>query len=138
LVSRNSGNSSFPPSADDLPGRTPPRREQSRGGPKRKPGKQPGAPGAHLAWSENPDQQRDHFPAGACECGADLADAADLGVVTSHQEIEIPLASARVIQHDLHAVACTCRRVHQAAAPAGAGAAGTVTYGLTCRRGACS
>jgi hypothetical protein len=35
-----------------------------------------------------------------------------------------------VIQHDLHAVACGCGRVHQAAAPEGAGAAGTVTYGL--------
>jgi len=39
-----------------------------------------------------------------------------------------PPVSAQVIQHDLHAVACGCGRVHQAAAPAGA--AGTVTYGL--------
>lgn len=45
LASRNSGNSSMPPSADDLLGRTPPGREQSRGRGKRKPGKQPGAPG---------------------------------------------------------------------------------------------
>jgi hypothetical protein len=51
-------------------------------------------------------------------------------VAASHQEIEIPLASAQVIQHDRHAVACGCGRVHQAAAPAGAGAPGTVTYGL--------
>jgi transposase len=35
-----------------------------------------------------------------------------------------------VIQHDLHALACACGRVHQAAAPAGAGAPGTVTYRL--------
>ena len=32
LVSRNSGNSSMPPSADDLPGRKPPGRRE-RGGP---------------------------------------------------------------------------------------------------------
>jgi hypothetical protein len=32
LVSRNSGNSSMPPSADDLPGRTPPRRKPSASG----------------------------------------------------------------------------------------------------------
>jgi hypothetical protein len=39
LASRNSGNSSMPPSADDLPGRTPPKGIPPRGG-KRKPGKQ--------------------------------------------------------------------------------------------------
>ena len=72
-----------------------------------------------------------HFPAGTCECGSDLATAADLGVVASHQQVEVPLASVQVIQHDLHAVACGCGRVHQAAPPAGAGAAGTVTYGLS-------
>ena len=37
----------------------------------------------------------------------------------------------QVIQHDLHAVACGCGRVHQAAPPADAGAAGTVTFGLS-------
>lgn len=71
-----------------------------------------------------------HFPAGVCECGAALHSASDLGVVASHQQVEIPLVSVQVIQHDLHAVACGCGRVHQAAAPASAGAAGTVTYGL--------
>jgi transposase len=130
LTSRNSGNSSMPPSADDLPGRTPPRRKRPGGGSKRRQGKQPGAPGSHLAWSEHPDGTVPHFPAGACECGAGLAGAPDLGVVASHQEIEIPSASAQVIQHDLHAVACGCGRVHQAPPAPGAGAAGTVTYGL--------
>ncbi len=119
----------MPPSADDLPGRTPPRCKPSAGG-KRKPGKQPGSPGSHLAGSEYPDDKVPHFPAGACECGADLADARDLGVAASHQQVEIPLVSAQVIQHDLHAVRCGCGRVHQGATPAGAGAARTVTYGL--------
>src|SRR5487761_1233597 len=130
LAPRNSGHSSRPPSVDDLPGRTPPRRKPAGGGKKRRQGKQPGAPGSHLAWSEDPDERVPHFPGGRCECGADLAGAADLGVAASHQRVEIPLVSAQVIQHDLHAVACGCGRVHQAAAPAGAGAAGTVTYGL--------
>ena len=45
--------------------------------------------------------------------------AGDLGVAASHQQVEIPLVSAQVIQHDLHAVRCDCGRVHQAgAAPA--------------------
>jgi hypothetical protein len=79
-ASRNSGNSSLPPSLDDQPGRTPPpgKPQRDKRG-KRNPGKQPGAPGSHLAWSENPGQAVPHFPRGACACGADLAAAADLG-----------------------------------------------------------
>jgi transposase len=130
LVSRNSGNSSMPPSADDLPGRKPPREKPRRGAGKRKPGKQPGAPGSHLAWSPNPDETVPHLPQGRCECGAALADGEDLGVAASHQQVEIPLETAQVIQHDLHEVACCCGRVHRAAAPAGTGAPGTVTYGV--------
>ena len=72
-VSRNSGNSSMPPSADDLPGRKPPERKPRRGG--RRPGRQPGAPGAYLAWQEQPDKTQDVFPQGSCACGADLAGA---------------------------------------------------------------
>jgi transposase len=131
LLSRNSGNSSLPPSMDDLPGRQAPtgkgRRKQGGG---RRPGKQPGAPGSHLAWSTDPDNTIPHFPGGACECGAPLAGARDLGVAASHQVVDIPLQTARVTQHDLHEVACGCGRVHRAAPPAGAGVAGTVSYGL--------
>src|SRR6266567_4292655 len=131
-ASRNSGNSSLPPSVDDQPGRTPPpgKPQRDKQG-KRNPGKQPGAPGSHLAWSENPDRMVPHFPRGACACGADLAGAANLGVAASHQEVEIPEMAAQVIQHDLHEVACSCGRVHRAAAPAGAGMPGTVTYGIS-------
>ena len=46
-LSRNSGNSSNPPSKDDDPGKpAPPDKARGRGGPKRARGKQPGAPGA--------------------------------------------------------------------------------------------
>jgi transposase len=76
LALRNSGNSSMPPSADDLPGRTPPQRGQSRERGKRKPGKQPGVPGSHLAWSEHPDDRVPHFPGGMCECRAAQLSAA--------------------------------------------------------------
>src|SRR5258706_16186640 len=99
-LGRNRGNSSMAPSADDLPGRTPPPAKPKRGKGGRRPGKQPGAPGSHLAWSASPDETVPHFPAGACGCGADLAAAADLGVATSHQIVDIPLETARVTQHD--------------------------------------
>jgi hypothetical protein len=135
LLSRNSGNSSMPPSADDLPGRTGPGTRKPRGNGKRRPGKQPGAPGSHLAWRADPDERVPLFPAGACPCGRDLAGAADLGVTASRQVIDVPLAAATVTQYDGHAVACTCGRVREAAPPAaaGAGEAGTVTWGLNAR-----
>jgi hypothetical protein len=57
--SRNSGNSSMPPSADDLPGRKPPGRQRRAAGraegKKRRRGKQPGSPGAAMRWEE-PDR----------------------------------------------------------------------------------
>ncbi len=131
LVSRNSGNSSMPPSTDDLPGKKPPRPKPRRGGGKGKPGKQPGAPGAFLAWQEDPDDVIPHFPHGTCECGRELAGAADLGVKYSHQVTDLPEARAQTIQHDRHEVECGCGRRHIADAPPEVtGAPGTVTYGL--------
>jgi hypothetical protein len=85
VISRNSGNSSMPPSADDLPGRKSPDSRRAGGGGKRRPGKQPGAPGAHLAWNQDPDERVPLFPQGPCSCGQDLAGAADLGIVASRQ-----------------------------------------------------
>jgi len=130
LISRNSGNSSMPPSADDQPGRQSPEPKTRRGGGKRKPGKQKGAPGTFLAWREDPDESIPHFPPGTCACGADLADAADLGVKYSHQVTDLPEARAETIQHDRHEVQCACGRRHVAEAPPEAAAPGTVTYGL--------
>jgi transposase len=129
-VSRNSGNSSMPPSADDLPGRTAPKPRQARGGGKKRPGKQPGALGAYLAWSKNPQDTVPLFPQGPCACGRDLADAEDLGVSVSHQLIDTPVVTASVTQYEEHTVACACGRLHTAPPPAGAGTAGTVCYGL--------
>jgi transposase len=134
LISRNSGNSSMPPSADDLPGKKPPEHKARGGtGTKRRPGKQPGAPGAYLAWQEHPDKTGDVFPQGRCECSRDLADARDLGVAYSHQVTDLPEARAQTTQYDRHEVGCACGRTHVADAPAEAGdaAPGTVTYGLT-------
>jgi hypothetical protein len=130
LISRNSGNSSMPPSSDDLPGKKPPERKPRRGG-GRRPGKQPGAPGAYLAWNDHPDKTILHFPQGTCECGRDLAEARDLGMRYSHQVTDLPEARARTTQHDRHEAQCACGRVHVAdALPEAAGAPGTVTYGL--------
>jgi transposase len=120
--SRNSGNSSMPPSSDDLPGRKMPRKQRRAAeraeSKKRTRGKQPGSPGTSMTWAV-PDRAEDHFPEGECACGADLADAEDLGVMRSYQQQEIPAAAAERVQHDLHQTRCACGRVHAAARPAG-------------------
>jgi transposase len=133
LISRNSGNSSMPPSGDDQPGKTPPKQKPGRGAGKRKPGKQPGAPGAYLAWDDHPGRTENLFPEGNCECGTDLKDAADLGVVFSHQVSDLPEeVRAQTVQYDRHKAACPCGRPHVAGAPpqAAGAAPGTVTYGV--------
>jgi len=71
-----------------------------------------------MMW-EVPDRTEDHFPEGACPCGADLAEAADLGTVRSFQQEEVPAASAERVQHDLHEVRCACGLAHTASRPAG-------------------
>lgn len=130
LLSRNSGNSSFPPSTDGQPGRKRPvPRRRPGGSAKRNQGKQPGAPGSHLAWRCDPDERVTLRPEGCCGCGAGLAAGADLGTVASHQQADIPLLTARLIQYDRHAVRCACGQVTAAPAPAGCGTPGTVTYG---------
>ena len=120
-ASRDSGNSSMPPSADDLPGRRQPRKQRraaERAGKKRNRGKQPGSPGAAMRWEE-PDRTEDYFPLGACACGRDLAQATDLGVARSYQQDEVPVVPAERVQHDLHQARCDCGREHIAARPPG-------------------
>jgi len=130
LLSRNSSNSSSPPSKDDDPGRTPPQGKKRRGdgSPPRSKGKQRGATGSNLAWTEVSDDRQDRFPEGTCECGAGLAGARDLGIVDRYQQHEIPLVAVKVTQYDQHATCCGCGKVHTAARPEGA-RSGVVGYG---------
>ena len=118
--SRNSGNSSMPPSSDDLPGRKPSRTQRlaAERAEKKKRGKQPGSPGVSMTW-EVPDRAVDHYPGGACPCGLDLADAKDLGITQSYQQEEIPVAAAERVQHDLHTARCACGKAHTAPRSAG-------------------
>ncbi|MGB7795520.1 MAG: IS66 family transposase [Pseudonocardiaceae bacterium] len=130
LLSRNSGNSSSPPSKDDDPGKPAPpeKNKRDRGGPQRARGKQPGAPGTHLPWTEHPDDRRDRFPQGRCECGDDLGGARDLGIVDRYQQHEIPQVAVKVTQYDQHQVQCGCGKLHTADRPDGA-RCGPVGYG---------
>jgi hypothetical protein len=136
LISRNSGNSSMPPSSDDAPGRKgrPSGSAGGKGGTGRRRGKQPGAAGSHLPWLAEADVQVvDRLPQGACECGADLAGAADLGVERACQVTDVPLVTASTTEFRMRRVGCGCGRTHVAAPPPGAGVANTRVYGVNLR-----
>src|SRR5256885_7393866 len=83
-VSRNSGNSGMPPSADDLPGKTPPAAKPKPGAGKKRQGQPRGAPRAHLAWTQEPDDTKPLFPQGGCARRPGLADAGEPRLVASH------------------------------------------------------
>jgi transposase len=136
LISRNSGNSGMPPAGDDLPGKPRPKDKPAKAAAGRRRGKQPGTPGTTLAWSNAPDDTLDRFPSGACACGADLADAIDLGVTARHQQIDVPLMAATTVQHNLHTVVCGCGKVHAAPRRMGCRRRRSAS-GSICRRGAC-
>ncbi|MGH8582958.1 MAG: IS66 family transposase [Gammaproteobacteria bacterium] len=142
LISRNSGNSSMPPSSDGGPGRGRPvkRSRETRDGDgegatsARSKGKQRGAAGTHLGWADAPDARLDRFPEGVCGCGADLSAALDLGVTDAYQQTEVPVLTATVTQYDLHTLGCACGAVHTAVRPPGAGSdPGRVGYGPNLR-----
>jgi hypothetical protein len=131
IVGRNSGNSSMPPSSDDLPGRSKPQpRPVNASGRKR--GKQQGAAGSSLPWVAVPDEHVAHRPHGDCGCGADLAEASEVGIERSHQTHDLPEIHITVRQHDVYRVRCACGREHVAALPDGVSSAPS-SYGVNLR-----
>lgn len=137
LLSRNSRNSSMPPSADDLPGRSGKPKPAAGGrssGKKPGRGKQPGAPGSHLSWLDEADVQVvDQRPHGVCGCGTDLAQAADEGVASACQVTDVPLVTASTVEYRQYRVRCGCGREHVAVPPAQAGVGNTRVYGANLR-----
>jgi transposase len=129
-VSRNSGNSSMPPSSDDLPGRSKPEPKPGRGGGSgRGRGKQRGARGSALSWVADPDERVGHRPQGCCGCGADLAGAQEVGIERSHQVHDLPEVRIRVCQHDVYRVRCGCGAEHVGSLPGGVSSAPS-SYGV--------
>lgn len=118
-LSRNSRNSSMPPSTDGtLPGSSPPEPPPSPPAARRR-GRQRGTPGAALRWA-SPTSIVDHRPSGCCAgCGSDLTDAAPAPVVRTWQVTDIPAVTATVTEHRVHAVVCGCGRRTEARPPAG-------------------
>jgi hypothetical protein len=79
-----------------------------------------------------PDERVAHRPHGGCGCGADLAEATEVGIERSHQTHDLPEIWITVRQHDVYRVRCACGREHVAALPAGVSAAPS-SYGVNLR-----
>ena len=125
-LGQNSRNSSKPPSSD---GPAKPARRPSPGS-GRSPGKQPGAPGANLSRSADPDVVVDHLPQACRGCGQDLVAAAEAGVMV-RQVVDIPQITTSTTEHRMHKRRCTCGAVTTAATPPEASA--PVVYGPNLR-----
>jgi transposase len=117
---RNSQNSSTPPSADGL-AKPPPRSMRVRSG--RRPGKQDGAAGFHLAQVAEPDGRVKHFPVWCGGCARRLRRKDRVGEPVRRQVFDVPEMAVRVTEHVLHAAECgRCGTVTRADAPAQASA----------------
>ena len=97
-----------PPSKDDDPGK-PRRRTAARPGwAEAVAGQAARGAGVASGVDRYPNERRDRFPEGRCDCGDDLAGARDLGVVDRYQQHEIPQVAVTVTQYDQHRVECGC------------------------------
>lgn len=100
-LGRDSSNSSKPPSSDSPYKRSPPKLPSGR-----KPGGQPGHPGARRAIVDPKDVDHfvPHWPE-TCSCGCALPQVAD-GDPVREQIWDIPPIQPIVTEHQLHAVVC--------------------------------
>jgi transposase len=128
-LGKDSSNSSKPPSSDGLAksARTARRADQPAG--RRRPGKQPGAPGAHLAQVAQPDQVVWHVPDRCGGCGADLADAPVMGV-EARQVFDLPPLRLVVAEHRAQRRRCACGTTTAAGFPDDARAAACYGPGM--------
>ena len=108
---RHSGNSSKPPSGDSAAQRQAAKQRRAewtnKGRPKRSRGKQPGAPGAHLAQVEHPDVTVPHSPPACRGCGASLA-GAEVVRTETRQVFDIPEPKIVVTAHVAETRRCSC------------------------------
>jgi transposase len=115
-LGKDSSNSSMPPSPDGLGKPSRVERRAAERAEDRRPGKQPGAPGAHLAQVEEPDEVAWHVPDRCGGCGGDLAGAPVAGV-EARQVFDVSPLGLRVTEHRAQRRRCACGTTTAAAFP---------------------
>lgn len=119
----NSKNSSRPPSSDGLAKSSPKSLRRKSG---RKRGGQEGHPGSTLAQVADPQHEIRYEPGACGGCGADVADAPEVGM-ERRQVFDLPPIMVEVTEHQLIARRCRCGQVCRGVAPDGVTA--PVQYG---------
>ena len=113
-LSKNSSNSSKPPSSDGYNKPSPKSLRKKSG---KKSGGQKGHKGSTLSKVKTPDRIITHNP-GNCSCGLCLAE----GVVLSEerrQVFDIPKPRLEVTEHLVQTVKCSCGKIHKGVFPEG-------------------
>ena len=123
-LGQNSRNSSRPPASDSPFTKPAPKSLRRKSG--RKPGGQPGHPGATLALVDDPNERRRHEPGPCTGCGANLATAPEVGM-KRRQVFDLPPMTVQVTEHQLIARRCACGVTSGGTAPEGVSA--PVQYG---------
>jgi transposase len=121
-LGKDSSNSSKPPSSDGLRKPARAQRRAAERTERRRPGKQPGTPGAHLAQVAGPDEVIEHAPDRCSRCGADLAGAVVVGV-EARQVFDLPPLRLCVVEHRAQRRRCACGATTVGGFPAHARAA---------------
>jgi transposase len=127
----NSKNSSKPPSSDGY-AKPAPKSRRVRSG--KKPGKQPGAEGKHLAQVAEVDKIVDHSPDDCSNCGSGLSRAPVTGTVT-RQVFDLPPRAIVVTEHRGERRTCECGTTTTARFPSEA--IGPACYGPVLRAHVC-
>lgn len=105
--SKNSRNSSKPPSGDGFEKRT----KSLRGKSHRRSGGQQGHPGNRLEWSEQVDEVVTHQVSVCSHCGEPLASVSALG--TDRRQVhELPSLAMQVIEHQAEIKCCPACQLH--------------------------
>jgi transposase len=113
-ISKNSRNSSKPPSSDDKNKIKPNQSLRKKSG--KKPGGQKGSKGSTLKKVAIADTNIKHTPEGSCSCGLSLENL-DLSIHSTRQVFEIDIL-AKVVEHQVFEGSCSCGIKHSGAYPA--------------------
>ena len=111
-LSKNSHNSSKPPSSDGLAKKTQSLRQPSG----KKPGGQTGHPGQTLKRTSEPDEIIHSPLPDRCACGASLSES-NARIAERRQVFDIPVAHYHVTEHRTLHLRCTCGQEHVSAFP---------------------
>ena len=124
-VSKNSSNSSKPPSSDGF--QKPPKTSSQRVKSGKKPGGQKGHNGKYLKQVENPDHIILHSPEACRKCSYDLSDLQALNY-EKRQVFEIPIPKTEVTEHRAENKICpSCQAISKGVFPDNV--SGPVQYG---------